>query len=145
MASNSLDASIADTSEVPIVIEESDAPSRRRFAGVARIVDASSTVPIYVGVAVALAGFVLFAVTWGQVAALTNVALQLPYIASGGLTGLALVMVGMTIVNVQSRRRDGAERSRQMERLAGLLGEVGSTVSGDGAGRKPRSKRGTRR
>lgn len=127
----------ARTSEVPQI---DDAPPlessawRRGLAVGARVVDRSSTVPVYAGIVIAIAGLVFIAVAWGEVAALTNVALQLPYLVSGGLTGLALVMVGMTIVNVQSRRRDSAERSRQMERLAGLLREVGG-ASRDASGR----------
>src|SRR4051794_7970264 len=44
--------------------------------------------PTYVGVAVVLIGFVLLAITWGQVAGETVVAAQLPYFVSGGLVGL---------------------------------------------------------
>ncbi len=134
----------ADTTEVELIEASGDTPEpaawRRRLAGVARIMDPSSSVPVYFGVLVAMAGFALIAVTWGEVAALTSVALQLPYLVSGGLTGLALVMVGMTIVNVQVRRRDVAERARQMERLAGILGEAGGRPSRNGA-RRMRAKR----
>ncbi len=143
----SKDESNIKTGEVPLIegtFEPESGGWRRRVAPVGRLVDASSTAPIYFGIVVALVGFVLIVITWGEVAALTNVALQLPYLVSGGLTGLALVMVGMTIVNVQARRRDVAERARQMERLSGLLGEVGRKASANGA-RRTRSTRRARR
>ena len=47
---------------------------------------------VYLGVAVACAGFALLGFTWAKFAALLNVALQLLYLVSGGLKGLAPVM-----------------------------------------------------
>jgi hypothetical protein len=86
---------------------------------------ALSPVPTYVGIAVAAAGFVLIAYAWGKVAGIANnVALQLPYIVSGGLTGLGLVMVGVTIVNVAAKRRDALERQQQTQLLADALTEL---------------------
>ena len=86
---------------------------------------AMSPVPIYVGVAVALAGFVLIAFAWSKVAGIAdNVALQLPYLVSGGLTGLGLVMVGVTIVNIAAKRRDAQLRQQQTELLADALREL---------------------
>jgi len=86
---------------------------------------AMSPVPIYVGVAVALAGFVLIAFAWSKVAGIAdNVALQLPYLVSGGLTGLGLVMVGVTIVNIAAKRRDTQLRQQQTELLADALREL---------------------
>ncbi|MBV8693104.1 MAG: hypothetical protein JOY57_15715, partial [Actinobacteria bacterium] len=55
----------------------------------------NSPAPTFIGVAVAIAGFVLIMIAWGQVAGETQVYLQMPYVISAGLTGLALVMVGL--------------------------------------------------
>ena len=86
---------------------------------------ALSPVPTYVGIAVAALGFVLIAFAWGKVAGIAdNVALQLPYLVSGGLTGLGLVMVGVTIVNVAAKRRDAQERQQQTQLLADALTEL---------------------
>lgn len=88
-----------------------------------------SPVPIYVGVGVAIAGFVLIAFAWSKVAGIAdNVALQLPYLVSGGLTGLGLVMVGVTIVNVAAKRRDAQLRQQQTELLADALRELRSAL-----------------
>jgi hypothetical protein len=78
----------------------------------------------YIGVGVALLGFVLILVAWGQVAGETQVYLQVPYLVSAGLTGLGLVMVGLTIVNVAAKQRDAADRDRQMDQLVSILDEL---------------------
>lgn len=83
-----------------------------------------SPTPTYLGVALAVVGFVLIAVAWGQSAGETNVARQIPYLISGGLTGLALVMVGVTTVSVAAKRRDAVLRAQQTELLAGALQEL---------------------
>jgi hypothetical protein len=90
-----------------------------------------SPVPTYVGIAVAAVGFVLIAVAWGQVAGEVNVALQVPYLVSGGLTGLALVMVGVTVVSVAARRRDAALREQQTALLADALRELSAALDPD--------------
>ena len=87
-----------------------------------------SPVPTYLGVAVCVLGFVLIAFTWGAVAGETNVALQMPYLVSGGITGLALVMVGLTVVSVAARRRDAVLREQQTQLLADALRELGTAL-----------------
>jgi signal transduction histidine kinase len=90
---------------------------------------ALSPVPTYLGIAVAAAGFVLIAYAWGKVAGIAdNVALQMPYLVSGGLTGLGLVMVGVTIVNVAAKRRDAQLRQQQTQLLADALHELRTTL-----------------
>jgi hypothetical protein len=83
-----------------------------------------SPVPTYLGVALTLVGFVLIAITWGQVAPLKDVAKQLPYVVSGGLTGVGLILVGMTTVSVAARRREAALRERQTEMLGRALDKL---------------------
>ena len=84
-----------------------------------------SPVPTYVGIAVAALGFVVIAFAWGKVAGITeSVALQLPYLLSGGLVGLALVMTGLTVVSVAARRRDAVLREQQTQLLADALREL---------------------
>ncbi|MBK5306145.1 MAG: hypothetical protein JJD92_05605 [Frankiaceae bacterium] len=90
---------------------------------------ALSPIPTYAGIAIAAAGFVLIAYAWSKVAGIAdNVALQLPYLVSGGLTGLGLVMVGVTVVNVAAKRRDGLLRQQQTELLADALHELRSAM-----------------
>ena len=106
----------------------------RERAGVASKVPALrplSPVPTYIGIAVAAVGFVLILFAWGQVAGEVNVALQMPYLISGGLTGLALVMVGVTVVSVAARRRDAVLREQQTALLADALRELSAALDPD--------------
>ena len=86
---------------------------------------ALSPMPTYVGIAITVIGFAVIAYAWGKVAGIAdNVALQLPYLVSGGLTGLGLVMVGVTVINVAAKRRDTQLRQQQTELLADALREL---------------------
>jgi hypothetical protein len=86
---------------------------------------ALSPVPTYAGIAVTAIGFAIIAYAWGKVAGIAdNVALQMPYLVSGGLAGLGLVMVGVTIINVAAKRRDTQLRQQQTELLADALREL---------------------
>lgn len=98
---------------------------------------------LYVGIVLVAAGFALIAFSWGQVAGLESVPLQLPYLLSGGLTGLGLIIVGATAVNIHAKRREAAERERQTQQLMEILRQVTSVLEGgspqdarpEGAGR----------
>jgi hypothetical protein len=100
----------------------------RRLGGVFPTIDLSSPALTWIGLVIAAAGFAMIAFSWGKVAALLDVSRQLPYVVSGGLTGLALVMVGMTAVNVAARRHDASERAQQIEQLQGVLRELRETL-----------------
>jgi len=90
--------------------------------------DPSSPALTWIGLGIAALGFAVIAFSWGKVASLLDVSLQLPYVVSGGLTGLALVMVGMTAVNVAARRQDAADRAREVESLQSVLRELRETL-----------------
>jgi hypothetical protein len=85
---------------------------------------ADSPALTYIGVGVALLGFLLILLAWGQVAGETQVYLQVPYLVSAGFTGVGLVMVGLTVVNVAAKQRDAADRDRQMDQLVSILDEL---------------------
>jgi len=101
---------------------------RRRLGGRLPAIDLSSPALTWVGLVIAAAGFALIAFSWGKVAAQLDVSRQLPYVVSGGLTGLALIMVGMTAVNVAARRQDATERAQQIENLQAVLRELRETL-----------------
>jgi thiol:disulfide interchange protein len=112
------DLSTIDITAEPDIAAE---PSRR---GLAR----SSLLPTYIGVGVVAVGFVLIAVAWSKVAGLANVALQMPYLVSAGITGLALVMVGLLVIGIAAKRQDGEELTRQVERLTHVLADLERAV-----------------
>lgn len=76
---------------------------------------------VYAGVAIVAFGFALLAYTWGRVAGTLSIALQLPYIASGGFTGLALIVLGALLVSVAVGRRDARARADQLDELAEVV------------------------
>jgi NADH:ubiquinone oxidoreductase subunit 6 (subunit J) len=76
---------------------------------------------VYAGVVVILIGFVLILFAWARVAGLDSVPQQLPYVLSGGIVGLGLILCGLTAVNVGALHAAEAERARQLDRLANLV------------------------
>lgn len=98
----------------------------------------TSPAVIWIGLGLAGIGFVLIGIAWAQVAGETQVYLQLPYLASAGLTGLGLIMVGMTVINVAAKRRDAAERERQIDQLVSILEEVQSALGESRSGGRRR-------
>jgi hypothetical protein len=118
----------------PVIIEGGPADDGRARPGLVERVPALrplSPVPTYLGVAVAVIGFVLVLFAWGQSAGETNVALQIPYLISGGMVGLGMIMVGVTVVNVAAKRRDVLLREQQIELLASALRELSSALHPD--------------
>jgi hypothetical protein len=127
-----------DADEALTPAAELAGPARRRRLDlrVPTWLKGTSPAPTFIGVAVAIAGFVLIMIAWGQVAGETQVYLQMPYLVSAGLTGLALVMVGLTIVNVAAKQRDAVDRDRQIDQLVSILGELKATMDEGGKGRR---------
>lgn len=86
------------------------------------------------GVLCCLAGFVLLWVGWNGAASYDSSIRQFPYLISGGLGGLGLIIIGVGLWTVQTQR---AERARLESNLAGLervletLVEVVGRTTGD--------------
>lgn len=74
--------------------------------------------PVTAGVVLVAAGVVALFLAWNGAAGVDHVEGQIPYLISGGLLGLGLVGVGLTVVNVQSRRQDTAELLAKLEELS---------------------------
>lgn len=117
----------------PVTIEGEAEEERSRPALAERVpaLRPLSPVPTYLGIGVAVVGFVLVMFAWGQSAGETNVALQIPYLISGGMVGLGLIMVGVTIVNVAAKRRDALLREQQTDLLASALRELSAALDPD--------------
>ena len=85
----------------------------------------------YIGIAVAAAGFAVIMFAWGRVGALTAVPLQMPYLLSGGLTGLGLILTGLTLINVNAKRQDTSARDRQLGQVREVLTEIKALLAGE--------------
>ncbi len=67
--------------------------------------------------ALAAAGFVVMGLGWNGMAGNLNPAAQLPYLVSGGLMGVALVVLGAALMVTQGARED-------RQRIEGLLQQL---------------------
>ena len=119
-------ASTVEAMTAPAGEGESPVPSRRPRAGSVRRrlgAAASPTSPalVYAGVFLLAAGFAVIAYTWSRVAGTAIVALQLPYLVSGGFGAVALLVLGALFVHLGSSRRDAFLRDRRLEELAATL------------------------
>ena len=123
-----VDDETADEVDEALAPAEMEAPSAGSRFRVPTWLRGGSPGLTYTGIGVAMLGFVLILLAWGQVAGETQVYLQVPYLVSAGLTGIGLVMVGLTIVNVAAKQRDAADRDRQIDQLVSILGELKSTL-----------------
>jgi len=79
------------------------------------------TASMWVAAGLVVAGFVAFALGWRGAAATLDVPVQVPYLVSGGLAGLALILAGVVLVLVQLGRREAADE-RQL--VADVLTEA---------------------
>jgi hypothetical protein len=86
---------------------------------------------VWIGLLLTAGGFGLIAFTWGKTAALINVAEQIPYLVSGGLSGLGLILLGLLVVNLSAKRREAAERARQLEEVRDALVQLRKTLEGE--------------
>ena len=81
--------------------------------------------------ALILIGFGALLAGWLGISGTTILAAQMPYIVSGGFTAIGLILVGLTLVNIATKRQDAAERSRQLSELRELLSEMRSMMEDD--------------
>lgn len=69
------------------------------------------------GVGLCLAGFLFMFLGWNGAASVDRVASQFPYLISGGLVGLSLVVIGVGMIVVQSQRADRASLQASIKEL----------------------------
>lgn len=84
----------------------------------------SATNGIWIGCVLAGAGFGGIYVGWSKVAGLKNVAEQVPFLISGGLVGLALIIIGVAVLDVSVRRKDSYDRQSQLAEVARTLASL---------------------
>ncbi|MBA2609421.1 MAG: hypothetical protein H0U92_10805 [Actinobacteria bacterium] len=111
-------------------------PAPRRPTSLERVVGSAiapeSPLPVYAGLVLALVGFGLIVYAWSRVAGTLALPVQIPYLLSGGLSGIGLVMLGGVILNIAVKRRTAAERRQQFDTLAALLDRLAADGGDDG-------------
>jgi MFS family permease len=98
----------------------------------------ASADPWLVSIGVLLAGvttgFVAMVLAWRGAAARTSVADQVPFVVSGALGGLALVVVSLAVLIVQVRRRAEALRRADLGRLRTAVVDLAAEVRAETGG-----------
>ena len=84
----------------------------------------TSAAPTWFGLVIVGMGFAVIAFGWGRVGGLSAVALQIPYLVSAGCGGLGLIVLGVTIVGVQAKRREAAAREDTILELGRVVREL---------------------
>jgi hypothetical protein len=87
-----------------------------------------------IGVVYCVAGFVLIFFGWNGTASNDRVEAQLPYVVSGGIAGLALVVLGAALIVAYSLRTDRVELKASIDELRRSIAAAGTAV---GAGVPP--------
>lgn len=105
---------------------------RQRFAVPSLLRGVPASGAVWAGLVVAVLGFVVILLTWIKVARTVDVGLQMPYVVSGGMSGLGLIIVGVAIVDMAVRRQDRIERGHQMALMRNLLEELRDVARPEG-------------
>lgn len=80
--------------------------------------------------ALVVAGLVGIGVAWRGVAASLIVAIQMPYLVSGALGGLALIGFAAALVAIQATRRSEARERAEMARFGRAAADVLAALRG---------------
>lgn len=83
---------------------------------------------IIAGVILLVIGGVLITLGWDGAASLDYVQGQFPYLLSASVPGIALIIIGMSVLVLAVVRRDAAEREAQLEKLTSSINELASMV-----------------
>jgi hypothetical protein len=76
------------------------------------------------GILYCVVGALLIFLGWNGTASYDRVSAQIPYVVSGGIAGLALVVLGSALLIAQSHRGDRAALQATLEELRDALGRV---------------------
>lgn len=78
------------------------------------------------GIAVVVAGLFLIFLGWNGAASYDRVPSQFPYLISGGIAGLGLVVVGAALIVTQTLRQDRAELMEEVRELRAVVERSGA-------------------
>jgi len=85
------------------------------------------------GIVYCIAGFVLVFLGWNGAATYDNESSQIPYLISGGVAGLALVVVGGALIVAHSLRNDRVELRGAIDDLRGAVEQLGTASAAPAA------------
>lgn len=85
------------------------------------------------GVVFCLAGLVLIWAGWNGAASYNDIRRQFPYLISGGVAGLALVVIGAGLFVVQSLRADRVQLEANLVELRAILERLTLAPAGNGS------------
>lgn len=83
---------------------------------------------IIAGVVLLVIGGVLITLGWDGASRLDYVQGQFPFLLSGSIPGIALIIIGMSVLVLAMVRRDAAEREAQLEKLNASISDLASMV-----------------
>jgi hypothetical protein len=83
------------------------------------------------GIAYCIAGFFLIFLGWNGAASEDDEPAQIPYLVSGGLAGLALVVVGAALIVAHSLRTDRVELRGSIDDLRAAVERMGEGTATD--------------
>jgi hypothetical protein len=81
-------------------------------------------------VAGAAAGFAVLGLAWSGVAAKLFVSLQMPYVVSGAIGGIALAGTCLAVVAVHYERRTAAADRAELEDVLSIIGDIAEVLPG---------------
>lgn len=86
------------------------------------------------GLGFCLAGFAAIFLGWNGAASYDRVPAQFPWLISGGITGLALMVIGASLIVVENNRRDRAALKAGLDEIRMLLEHSPAIPSANGGG-----------
>jgi hypothetical protein len=90
------------------------------------------------GLLFCLAGLIAIWVGWNGAASYNDLRQQFPWLISGGITGLALVIIGVGLFVVQSQRADRVQLEANLVELRRILERMtGASIGNGSAGVQP--------
>lgn len=86
---------------------------------------------VLLAASLALAGLIALGLTWAAVAARVEISEQVPYVISGGFTGVALIGFGCGVLVIQRRRWVTAHRRAEVGQAIVAATELLAAVRGE--------------
>ena len=106
-------------------LEKAKLPPRPRSLKPPRLaLKLGASAGVWVGLVIAALGFGTIFYSWVKVAATLDVGRQMPYVVSGAMTGLGMIVIGIAVVDMAVRRQDRIERRQQLASMRHVLEEL---------------------